>query len=179
MASTADVKLLMDYNLDLKNNRIYLQGDINETMTSCFIKGLNILVNETDDAEIFISSNGGDEYEAFAIHDAIVTCNINITTIGYGKVMSAAPLLLTCGDVRKCTKNCWFMVHEASYSMEHEKHTENFNTVKHIDSLESIWFDLMDKYTKTTKAKWKRLCQKDYYFKSDEAIKLGLIDEII
>jgi ATP-dependent Clp protease protease subunit len=167
---------------DVRNRRIFLYGEINEVNIGMLIKALYILEsnNAEKPIEIIISSEGGDECEMLAAYDAIVNCKCHVVTIGIGKVMSAAPLILAAGDERMAFSNTSFMIHENSYGLE-DKHTNIKATVKFYNDSEIKWCELMAKHTNLTAKQWKNKydTKADQYFTAQQALKYGVIDKII
>ena len=104
-----------------KTKMVALYGPVEEEkceeLVSSFIV-LEALVKEEDGDPIkfLISSEGGAAYEMFSVYDAMraLKKKATIETIGVGKVMSAAVLLLAAGTKgeRKIGKHCRVMVHD-------------------------------------------------------------------
>jgi ATP-dependent Clp protease protease subunit len=108
------------------------------------------------------------------------TCDIETT--GIGKVMSAGVPILAAGTKgkRKVGKNCRIMLHNVMagaggtiFNMENELEEIKWVQDRYIETLAS--------YTKMTKAKIKKMLktQRDVYISAEEAINLGIADEII
>ena len=108
------------------------------------------------------------------------TCDIH--TYGVGKVMSAGVPILAAGTKgkRKIGKNCRIMLHNVMagtggtiFSMENE--------LEEIKWVQDSYIDMLAGYTKMTKTKIKKMLktQRDVYISAEEAIELGIADEII
>ena len=108
------------------------------------------------------------------------TCDIE--TFGIGKVMSAGVPILAAGTPgkRKVGRNCRIMLHNVMagtggtiFSMENELEEIKWIQERYIETLAS--------YTKLTPSRIKKLLktQKDVYISAEEAIKMGIADEII
>ena len=134
---------------------------------------------------MMVSTHGGSAAEMFSILDVMDmikrrTCDIE--TFGIGKVMSAGVPILAAGTKgkRKVGKNCRIMLHNVMagtggtiFSMENE--------LEEIKWVQERYIQCLSEYTKLTPSKIKKLLktQKDVYISSDEAIKMGIADEII
>ena len=134
---------------------------------------------------MMVSTHGGVASEMFSILDVMNmvkerTCDIE--TFGIGKVMSAGVPILAAGTKgrRKVGKNCRIMLHNVMagtggtiFSMENE--------LEEIKWVQERYIETLANYTKLTPAKIKKLLksQKDVYISSEEAIKMGIADEII
>jgi len=135
--------------------------------------------------EIYLSTHGGTASDMFSIIDimeSIKQSTCDIETIGLGKVMSAGVPILAAGTPgkRKIGKNCRVMLHSVMagtggtiFSMENE--------LEEIKWIQESYIKCLSGYTKMTPSKIKRILktQKDTYFSAEEAIKMGIADEII
>ena len=181
-----------------------LYGDITEKKASDVIAGLlylesnsHTLMNsdpsDPDSEEILVarsismmvSTHGGSAAEMFSILDVMDmikerTCDIE--TCGIGKVMSAGVPILAAGSKgkRKVGRNCRIMLHNVMagtggtiFSMENE--------LEEIKWVQERYIQCLSQYTKLTPSKIKKLLktQKDVYISAEEAIKMGIADEII
>tara|TARA_B100000212_G_scaffold338384_1_gene314821 strand:- start:376 stop:1077 length:702 start_codon:yes stop_codon:yes gene_type:complete len=134
---------------------------------------------------MMVSTHGGTASDMFSILDVMDmvkerTCDIE--TFGIGKVMSAGVPILAAGTKgkRKVGKNCRIMLHNVMagtggtiFSMENELEEIKWVQERYIETLAS--------YTKLTPSKIKKLlkAQRDVYISAEEAIKMGIADEII
>ena len=181
-----------------------LYGDINEqkgadvTSALLYLENTSHIEIETpteDDASaisilarpisMVVSTHGGTASDMFSILDVMDmikhrTCDIE--TLGIGKVMSAGVPILAAGTKgkRKVGRNCRIMLHNVMagtggtiFSMENE--------LEEIKWIQERYIECLANYTKLTPAKIKKLLktQKDVYISSEEAIKMGIADEII
>lgn len=134
---------------------------------------------------MMVSTHGGTASDMFSILDVMDmvkdrTCDIE--TFGIGKVMSAGVPILAAGTKgrRKVGRNCRIMLHNVMagtggtiFSMENELEEIKWVQERYIETLAS--------YTNLTPAKIKKLlkAQRDVYISAEEAIKMGIADEII
>jgi ATP-dependent Clp protease, protease subunit len=183
---------------------INLYGDITEQKGADVVAALLYLENSShivtpenpadpDSKEVIVarsismmvSTHGGIASEMFSILDIMDmvknrTCDIE--TFGVGKVMSAGVPILAAGTPgrRKVGRNCRIMLHNVMagtggtiFSMENELEEIKWTQERYINTLAN--------YTKLTPSKIKKLLktQKDVYISAEEAIKMGIADEII
>ena len=134
---------------------------------------------------MMVSTHGGTASDMFSILDVMDmvkdrTCDIE--TFGIGKVMSAGVPILAAGTKgkRKVGRNCRIMLHNVMagshgtiFSMENE--------LEEIKWIQERYIETLAAYTKLTPSKIKKLLktQKDVYISAEEAIKMGIADEII
>jgi len=134
---------------------------------------------------MMVSTHGGTASDMFSILDIMDmvkerTCDIE--TFGIGKVMSAGVPILAAGTKgkRKVGRNCRIMLHNVMagtggtiFSMENE--------LEEIKWIQERYIETLANYTKLTPSKIKKILksQKDVYISAEEAIKMGIADEII
>jgi ATP-dependent Clp protease protease subunit len=146
---------------------------------------LETLAKEGDEPiKFIISSDGGAAYEMFSVYDAMRSLKnkIEIETIGLGKIMSAAVLLLAAGTKgkRKIGKYCRVMIHEVKagqsgslYQMENE--------IEEVKNLQKVYIDCFVNETNLSRAQIKRLFskRKNIYLSAEQAVEYGIADIII
>ncbi len=168
--------------IDVINRRIFL-GDIDEETIDHAIKGMYLMVTEspTEPIELFISSYGGTIYDALALYDIIQTVKCPVFTFAYGKLFSAAPLLLAAGEPghRWVSQHCSMMHHAGSCEIEGKTH-KIAAEMKHMQMLDKSWTELIAKHSKKNYKWWEDRAKRseDFYFTADEAITWGVADSI-
>lgn len=132
---------------------------------------------------VMISSYGGSAHNMLAMRDLIKSSTKNVATVAYGKAMSAGALLLASGTkgFRFSSPNTQIMVHEVQTGMSGNL-TEVKEAVVITQQLDDNVFKLLAEDTGKTVKFWKDKLKKipggDLHLTSDEAKKLGLIDQI-
>jgi len=117
-------------------------------------------------------------YEALAMVGRITDSPCSITTEGYGAIMSAAVLVLGCGDHRRMSRFATFMHHASSYQVG-GSHEEVKEEVAQMERDEDMWCGWMDQLSKLTAKQWrKKSHKKNLYLNADETLKTGIIDEV-
>ena len=179
------LEIYFDHGVDIANRCIFIQGDIGEDTISAVIKGMYLMENQNstkDPIELRICSYGGDVYDMFALHDVTRTLKSPVHTMGMGKVMSAAVLLVACGErgERWAGANTSFMIHVPSWESDYKRQHDHKIDVKESERLWNNWYELMGAYTAKDAAFWRKECNKrdDVYFDAYTAQKWGVIDHI-
>jgi len=178
---------------------IGLYGDISEEKGSEIVYALLSLWNQTrnsksDDKkskkdrpepiELYVSTHGGSASDMFAIYDVMrqVKKDIDISTVGIGKVMSAGVLLLASGTKgkRKIGKNCRVMIHSVLGGSEGPIHSLE-NEMNEIRWTQERYINALIAETKLTQTTMKKLLEKhvNIYLSAEEAVKYGIADEVI
>ena len=131
-----------------------LVGDITEeaaqqlSMSLLGFNGGKILATPDDleddeDIEFFISSGGGSVNDMFSVYDLmrVVKVNRDIATFAYGRVYSAAVLLLAAGTPgkRHIAKHARMMIHHCSSNAggTHPDIQANFDELKKVEGISS------------------------------------------
>ena len=142
------------------------------------------LVKVYDPFELWISTYGGSAMDMFAIYDVmrLMRDECDITTFGIGKVMSAGVLLLAAGTKgkRKIGANCRVMLHSVIggsqgpiHSLENEMDEIRWIQDQHVKCL-------VEETNMSSKHLKKLLGRKvNVYLNAEEAVELGIADEVV
>jgi len=177
------VDAYFEYGVDVINRKVFLFDGVDEDSIGYVIKGLYLMETENNEPiELFVGSFGGSEYEMWALYDVIKTLASPVHTTAIGKCMSAAPLLVACGEPghRYATPNTWFMVHQSWDEFGPRRVDEIKKDLAHYDEMSKRWYDLMASHTEETAAFWRKHCAAvgDKYFDAWQAKEWGLIDHV-
>jgi len=134
--------------------------------------------------EMIISTNGGDAREMFAIYDMMryLKRDCVIETLGVGKVMSAGVPLLAAGTKgkRRIGKYCRLMLHNVSAGTIGAI-PQMQNEMKEVEKIQKQYIEILATETNMTERQIKKLINKNVnvYLSAEEALELGIVDEII
>jgi ATP-dependent Clp protease protease subunit len=170
-------------------SRNLVLGEINEE-TANEIIGLIYDINDEDETtdashrtpiKLIINSPGGDVYSGFGIIDAIEGSITPIHVYVHGQAQSMAFAIASVGHCRYATKRSTFMYHECLWSVDEGKMTYHKQEVIEAERIWKMYDDVVVSNSKIPLKKLKqvRKNQKDWYINAEEALELGLIDEII
>jgi ATP-dependent Clp endopeptidase proteolytic subunit ClpP len=133
------------------------------------------------DIEIIFHSPGGSVVDGMALWDHIQMVRAaghKVTTSTVGMAASMAGILLEAGDVRIMGRESWLLIHEASFSAG-GSFGDVEDTVDWVRRVQDRILSIFAERSNMTKAQIKRRWhRKDWWISSDEALKLGLIDQI-
>jgi ATP-dependent Clp protease protease subunit len=180
----ARLHVALEYGLDIKGRRVFLHGDIDGDIIGKTIRGLYLLndLSPEQPIELYVSSYGGELDEAFALHDVTRTIEAPVHTVALGKCMSAAPLLVACGQKGKrwASENCQFMMHDCALEIDEGSPTFITAYIEAARAQMARYAELLAKYTDKPKSHWKRFFQmrSDKFFSAEDAMEWGLIDQI-
>jgi ATP-dependent Clp endopeptidase proteolytic subunit ClpP len=174
------------------NNEIYFYSDIERQDILTLNKSLNQLKNDlvirkinekSEDNKIFlhINSTGGDVFSGFSAMDNILQINkdIPIYTIIDGCCASAATFLSIVGVKRFINKHSFILIHQIHCSPFWGKYDEFLDQKENFDKFMNMLKDVYLQYTKIDKNILNELLKHDIWFNAEEALKYGLVDEIL
>lgn len=146
-------------------------GEISALMVSNFIASLDKSVEEI---HVPIISNGGDLFQAYAIHDALRNSGKKIVTRAEGLVASSGTIVFASGDEREVTENSRLMFHlpfisdpEGDYRSE-----DLIDLGTQMKSEEQRVIEFYCKKTGLSSDVITPLVDKDTFISADDAIKL-------
>jgi len=174
---------------------IGLVGDLNEAasqnlaMALLAFNGGKILATSEDleddsDIEFFISSGGGSVNDMFAVYDLLmlVKNNRDVATFGYGKIYSAAVVLLAAGTKGKryMSKHARLMIHHCSTNAA-GSHLDIKCGFEELQQLEGMMVKAIADNSKLSVKKLYKLISNntDVFFSAEEALEMGIVDKII
>ena len=176
---------------DLRTVGIF--GDVDEEKVTetahsfLYMNEMNKLTENEEDRrpiQFYISTYGGNADDMFALYDIMrqIRDETEIHTIGMGKVMSAGVLLLAGGTKgkRKIGKNCRVMIHSV-IAGNHGNIHNLVNEMEAIQALQEMYVNSLVEETKMTKIRMKKMLERkvNVYLSAEEAVELGIADEII
>ena len=142
------------------------------------------IVTTYEPLDFIVSTWGGSAADMFSIYDVMrmVRNDCEISTLGLGKVMSAGVLLLAAGTKgkRRIGKNCRLMLHGVSAG-QHGNISDLENEMAEAKWTQERLVSCLTEETKMTKRYIKKLLAKrmNVYLTAEEAVELGIADEIV
>jgi ATP-dependent Clp protease, protease subunit len=172
-------------NLKLLDSSIhFLTGEIDEENIIECIKWITYENLDSKDKilTVYINSTGGSLYDAFALIDVIKNSKFPVRTIAMGACMSAAFLIFTSGTKgeRYAAKNASLMCHQFTESMDNKYHDLKA-TMRENDLCNQRMIDILREATglSTARIKSKLLPASDVYLTAEEAVDLGVADQLL
>lgn len=166
----------------LDSRKIILEGDIDEDSTNSVIQQLLWLDSTSnEDIDLYIKSPGGSVTDGLAVKDVIDHISCKVNTIGMGCCASMGAYLLSCGTgKRRALKNCRYMIHSVSSGTMGTIHDMKIS-MKETQYLQDLMMEHLAGFSKgkISKEELEDKCQRDVFMSPEEAIKIGLLDEII
>lgn len=176
---------LRDFYQYEQDRVFWVDSEINENLLSlvklivkCNREDKGKPIEERTPIKVFIDSPGGDVCALWTTIKAIEISKTPVYTINYCTAYSAAADLLASGHKRYALPGTSVMVHSGSCmfggTMEQAE-----NMKKHFDKLGKKVTDYFLAHTKVDPKTFKKKAPGDWYMDEGEALKNGLIDEIV
>lgn len=148
----------------------------------------DVLESSTGDLEILLSSGGGSVFDGIAIAGMIKRYSSKTTVTGVGFVASIATVILLAADKVTLDKNAFMMIHNA-WTFEAGEASELRKVARDLDKISnqiaSVYVDKIEANNKLingnreeTQTYIKNLMNRETYLTAEEALNIGLIDEI-
>lgn len=170
------------YSRLLKDRIIFLGTDVNEASANIIVAQLLFL--QAEDAKkpiyFYINSPGGSVYDALAIYDTMQYITNEVHTVGIGVQASAAAFLLSSGAKGKrfLLPHSTVMIHQPS-SGTRGKVTDQEIDLRESLRIKKLLEEIMAKNTGQKIDKVHEDMERDRWLTADEALKYGLVDQII
>ena len=174
----------IEYAVDLNDSVLYLMGEIGEYSSLDVISRVRTILRnrEEDDKSpinIIVTSGGGCAYEMFGIIDYIKTLSVPVNVIVRGRAMSAAAMVLVSATGKRyASKHSTIMIHEGN-SINAGKASDLKAAGKHIHNIENMGNEILAESTKNNAKWWGENTRNDLYLTAEEALELGVIDQVI
>lgn len=137
-----------------------------------------IPVEERTPIRIYINSNGGDLIGAFSAIDTIKNSVTPVYTYNLGAAYSAGFFILIAGHKRFGNKHSSYLFHEGSAGSSGDAHKFRNFTAFYERQLDQLKEHVLDN-TNISEELYKEKQKDDWWFDSEEALELGVIDEVI
>ncbi len=170
------------YSRLLMDRIIFLGTPVNDDVANMIIAQLLFLEadNPGRDIHLYINSPGGSVSSGLAIYDTMQFLKSPVNTICMGLAASMGAFLLTAGakGKRSALPNSRIMIHQPSGGASGTASDIEIQA-KEILYLRGRMNDLMAKHTGRPLEQIERDVDRDRFMSADEAVKYGLIDQVI
>jgi len=168
----------------IESRIIFLCTDINPD--SCnIIKAQLLYLEQLDpnkDIKIYIDSPGGDIYSGLGLLDTMDYISPDIVTVNTGLAASMGSILLACGTKgkRKSLKRARTMIHQPlSGSYGYSQASDVEIDAREVNSLKRELYEILAERTGQAYSKIEKDADRDYWMTADDALRYGIIDEIV
>jgi ATP-dependent Clp protease protease subunit len=170
------------YSRLLKENIIFLGGEINDEVANLVIAQLLFLQSQDPkkDISIYVNSPGGSVTAGLAIVDAMNHVKNNISTVCVGIAASMGAVILSAGEKGKryALPNSEVMIHQPLGGVRGQASDIEISARHILKTKEKLTKMLADNTGKDVKQVEKD-GDRDYYMSAEEAKKYGLVDKVL
>lgn len=170
------------YSRLLKERIIFLGTPLDDEVANILIAQFLFLEAEDPkkDAYMYINCPGGVVTAGLAVYDTMQYLKTPISTICIGQAASMGALLLAAGEKGKrfALPNARMMIHQPLGGAQGQVTDIEIQTHE-IIRIKKLLNEVLSKHTGQPLAKIEKDTDRDFYMSSEEAVKYGLIDEVI
>lgn len=170
------------YSRLLKERIIFVNGAVEDPMSATIVAQLLFLESENPDKDIYmyINSPGGSITAGMAIYDTMQYIKPKVATVCIGQACSMGSLLLTAGEKgRRCAlPNARIMIHQPLGGYRGQA-TDIEIYAKEMLRVKKRMNEIYSYHTGQKIAIVEKNVERDNHMTAEEALKFGIIDEVI
>ncbi len=161
---------------------IFLGVPIDDTVANIIQAQLLFLesTDPTKDIQIYFNSPGGSVYAGLGIYDTMQYITADVATICTGMAASMAAVLMTAGQKgkRSALKHSRIMIHQPMGGAQGQASDIEI-TAREIKKIKNELYSIIAEHSGQTFDQIEKDSDRDYWMTSEEAVKYGMIDEIL
>ena len=166
----------------LKDRIIFIVGGIDDYVANLVVAQLLFLESEDPKKDIFmyINSPGGVITAGLSILDTMNYLKCDVSTVCFGQAASMGAVLLSCGAKGKrfALPNSRVMIHQPLGGARGQA-TDIEIQAKEILTLKEKLNKILAEKTNQSLKKIASDTERDYFMNAEEAVKYGLVDEVL
>jgi ATP-dependent Clp protease protease subunit len=170
------------YSRLLKDRIIFVGGPVDDDVANIIIAQLLFLYSEDANKDIYmyINSPGGVVTAGLAIYDTMQYIKAPVSTICIGQAASMGAMLLAAGSKGKryALPNARIMIHQPLGGAQGAATDIEIQT-QEILRIKKLLNEILAKHTAQPLSKIEKDTDRDFYMGAEEAVKYGIIDEVI
>ena len=170
------------YSRLLKERVVFLVGPVNELSANLIVAQLLFLESENPekDVSVYINSPGGSVSAGLAIYDTMQFIKPDVSTLCIGQAASMGALLLAAGAKGKrfALPNSRVMIHQPMGGFQGQASDIEIHA-KEILYLRQRLNEILARHTGQEIKTIERDTERDNFFGADEAVKYGLVDQVL
>jgi ATP-dependent Clp protease protease subunit len=164
--------------ISINDNVVQMSGTIWGGEGAWIVRELQPVLDANTEVHIHLNTSGGSVFDGNQIYNALKTSKAKIHFIIESLVASMGTIFMLSGDTISMRENAYLMVHAPSGYCDGTA-KEFTSTAKVLQMMEKNFLAKYSKKTGKTVDELAYLMEGDNWFSADEALALGLVDEII
>jgi ATP-dependent Clp protease, protease subunit len=170
------------YSLLLKERIVFLGQEVDDQIANLLVAEILYLEGQDPERDIhlYINSPGGLAYAGLAIYDVMQHVQCEVSTLCIGMAMSAAAMVLSGGakGKRMALPSSKIMIHQGSAGTRGAPSDMEIQLREVLANTERM-AQILAHHSGRSLDQVKRDIERDYYLTAEEALRYGLIDEIL
>ena len=170
------------YSRLLKDHIIFIGAPLDDNVANVVIAQLLYLEKEDPERDVlmYINSPGGSVSAGFAIYDTMEFVRCHVATYCLGMAASMAAVLLAAGTKGKrfALPNSTILLHQLAGGFKGQASDIDIHA-KEILRLKQLLNRVLAQHTGRDLATVERDTDRDYFMTPEEALKYGIIDEVV
>jgi ATP-dependent Clp protease protease subunit len=170
------------FSMLLKDRIVFLGNSINEYVANLVVAQLLYLESQDPERDVFVyvHSPGGSVSAGLAIYDTMMYIKPDVQTICVGQAASMAAVLLSAGakGKRRILPHARVLIHQPHGGAQGQASDIEIQA-REIVRLRKELNDILVKHTGQDYDRIARDTERDYIMTAEEAVKYGIVDEII
>ena len=170
------------YSRMLKERVVFLVGGIDEHVANLVVAQILFLESENPDKDIslYVNSPGGSVSAGLAVYDTMQFCRPDISTLCVGQAASMGALLLSAGapGKRYALPHSRIMIHQPLGGVEGQATDIDIHAKEILRAREQV-NQVLAKHTGKRIAKIRQDTERDHFMNSEEALKYGIVDQVL
>jgi len=166
----------------LEERIIFLAGVITDSVANLVIAQILFLASKDakKDIKLYINSPGGSVTAGLAVYDTMQYVSCDVSTICIGMAASMGATLLTAGEKGKrfALPNSEILLHQVAGGVKGQA-TDIEIEAKQILKIKGVLNEILAKHTGQALKKVEKDTDRDFYLSAEEALKYGIIDQVI
>lgn len=177
---------------DIKNRTFFFNENVSAKSVEQIILGIHEINRQDDENEktkidyirkpinLILDSNGGEIYKGMSMVNTIETSKTEVHAYVYGIAASMGVILSAICHKRFAHKRSHFMIHSLSAGTVGELQWMK-ESVEQYNKLQAMLDDIITENSKIRQKKLDAVRERkqDWYLTGEEALELGLVDELI
>jgi ATP-dependent Clp protease protease subunit len=170
------------FSLLLKNRIVMLGTPVNSQSANLIVAQLLFLDREDPDRRIqmYVNSPGGEVYAGMAIYDAMQEITAPVSTVAVGMAASFGTVVLAAGEagMRYSLPHATIHMHQPLGGAQGQVSDMKI-VIDHYQFLKEELIKIFKKHTGQDEKTLERDMDRDFYMNAQQALKYGLIDEVL
>lgn len=179
MRRVEGMELLANHNLHLTSRTYKMLGTVTEESFSKFLDAVLVLKQSDAPITIILNSIGGSVVDGLAIYDLISILTNHVTIIAVGEASSMGSLILQAADTRQMTANARLLLHDGSTGMDDVVARDFDRFASHWKAQRKTFYQIYAHRSGQKPEYFRKKLAHDWYLTAPQALKEGLVDEIL